>query len=391
MKYFSAQYIFTNNGPPLKRGIISTDDDGTIVGVKDTGGNLPEKHSVKFFNGIIVPGFVNCHCHLELSNYKDMIPRGTGLGGFLSSLTGVRNTNTDDPGPSIEAFDKLMADEGIVICADICNSSLTFRIKKKSRIRYINLLEVYGNDPAAARRRMSEIMKVAEVAEEDHLEWYLVPHSIYSVSLPLFRILKEKTDSNRVTSVHFLESEEEKQLLSDRSGKLMDAYRLILSPSAVIMPAADHVTGVIEEITHSGNLILVHNTVIDKTQIRALRNRKDIYYCLCPGSNRYIGNNIPPLDLLKSENCNIVIGTDSLSSNSQLSILNELRILQEEFPGTLLTDLITWATINGARALGAEETLGSIEPGKKPGLVLIKDADLAGMKILDSSSAVRLL
>jgi cytosine/adenosine deaminase-related metal-dependent hydrolase len=94
---------------------------------------------------------------------------------------------------------------------------------------------------------------------------------------------------------------------------------------------------------------------------------------------------------MSGEECNIVIGTDGLSSNTSLSILNELRILQEEFPDTLLTGLILGATLTGAKALGADDTAGSIEHGKKPGLVLIKDADLEGMKLLPSSSSVRLI
>jgi cytosine/adenosine deaminase-related metal-dependent hydrolase len=391
MKHFSAQYIFTNNGPPLKRGIITTDDEGRIISIEDTGGMLPERHSLEFYNGIIVPGFVNCHCHLELSWLKNRIPHGTGLGGFLSALTGIRSAGSDEAERAIESADKTMADEGVVLCADICNSPATFNIKKKSRIKYINLLEVYGIDPAGAEKRINEIMKVAAVAEDNLLEWYIVPHSVYSVSLPLFRLLREKTESNRVTSIHFLESADEIRLLSDHSGPLMDAYNLILSPSAVIMPAADHVSAVIEEITPSGNLILVHNTAIGREQVIKLRNRPGIYYCLCPGSNSYITNSVPPLGLLIGESCNTVIGTDSLSSNNTLSILNELRILQEEFPGILLADLITMATLTGARALGADDTAGSIEPGKKPGLVLIRDADLEGMKLLPSSSSTRLI
>ena len=90
MKHFSAQYIFTNTGSPLKRGIISVNDDGIICKVEDTGGSLSEKKSVEFHNGIIIPGFVNCHCHLELSHMKDLIPPGTGLAlGSLIAHTGA--------------------------------------------------------------------------------------------------------------------------------------------------------------------------------------------------------------------------------------------------------------------------------------------------------------
>ena len=82
MKRFSAQYIITNSGPPLKRAVITTEDDGTIISIEDTGGDLKEKHSTEFYNGIIIPGFVNCHCHLELSHMKGHISEGKGLGRF---------------------------------------------------------------------------------------------------------------------------------------------------------------------------------------------------------------------------------------------------------------------------------------------------------------------
>jgi aminodeoxyfutalosine deaminase len=74
MKRFTAQYVITNSGPPLKRAVLTTEDDGTITGIEDTDGNLKEKHSTEFHNGVIIPGFVNCHCHLELSHMKGKTP-----------------------------------------------------------------------------------------------------------------------------------------------------------------------------------------------------------------------------------------------------------------------------------------------------------------------------
>ena len=92
MKRFSAQYIFTNTGAPLKRGIVTAGDDGTITGVEDTGGNLVEQESVEFHNGIIIPGFVNCHCHLELSHMRGMIPPKIGLAEFLRLFRDRQNS-----------------------------------------------------------------------------------------------------------------------------------------------------------------------------------------------------------------------------------------------------------------------------------------------------------
>ena len=100
---------------------------------------------------------------------------------------------------------------------------------------------------------------------------------------------------------------------------------------------------------------------------------------------------MPPLDLLTAEDCEIVIGTDSLASNNQLSILEELKTIQKLYPGTRLEDLVRWATLNGAKALGQDLKFGSIEEGKKPGLLLIRNVDLVNLKLLPDSSVTRLI
>ena len=391
MRFFSAQYILTNTGSPLKRPIICTEDNGTIISIETSPGELNERHSLEFFNGIIVPGFVNSHCHLELSWMKGKIPEGTGLGGFLSNLNSIRTNPPEDIlKPALEA-DNFMSAEGVVKCADICNTSLTFSFKKKSRIKYFNLLEVYGIDPAKAEKRLEEINTVATSANNEKITWQIVPHSVYSVSVPLFRLIREKMKSNSITSVHFLETEDEISMLSNRSGALMEAYKKFLSPSSEINTVTDHSKAILEEIPGSGNLLLVHNTFITREIINKLNQRNNIFYCLCPNSNIYIGGVVPPAPMLAEEGCNIVIGTDSLASNSSLSMISELYTLQEYFPQIKFEELIRWATINGARALGEEDNSGTIEPGKRPGLVLIENADLHHLKLTPSSTAKRLI
>jgi cytosine/adenosine deaminase-related metal-dependent hydrolase len=154
---------------------------------------------------------------------------------------------------------------------------------------------------------------------------------------------------------------------------------------------SSHASAVLNEITQSGNLMLVHNTFVEQELIAELRKRENLFWCLCPNSNIYIENAIPPVELLKRENCNIVIGTDSLASNTQLSIISELITLQQSFPSLSITELVEWATINGAMALGKDDQFGRIEPGKNPGLVLIQNVDLVNMKLLADSSVKRLI
>jgi len=152
-----------------------------------------------------------------------------------------------------------------------------------------------------------------------------------------------------------------------------------------------HADAVLNEITKSGNLILVHNTFADRNTIRMIRERFNLFWCLCPNSNIYIENECPPVNMLAEEGCEIVIGTDSLASNDNLSILEELKTLQFNFPDISFEDLILWATLNGARALGEEDRFGRIETGTKPGLLLLQNIDLQNMKLLPESFVTRLI
>ena len=182
MRKFSAQYIFTNSGKPLKRGIITTDDNGVILDVEDTHGKLVEKQSVEFYNGVIVPGFVNCHCHLELSHLKGKIEEGKGLGHFIEQIISKRDFSQNDIIKAAAKADAEMFNEGIALCADICNNDSTFLIKKNSRIKYINLLETFGLDSAKAQKRIDEIIAISKVAEKLNLSFNFVPHAVYSTS-----------------------------------------------------------------------------------------------------------------------------------------------------------------------------------------------------------------
>jgi cytosine/adenosine deaminase-related metal-dependent hydrolase len=391
MKRFSAQYIFTNTSPPLKRGVVTTDDYGTIISIEDTSGNLNESESVEFYNGIIIPGFVNCHCHLELSHMKGAIGRESGLGGFILKVRDERETESSYIHESAVSADIDMYNSGISLCADICNSTITFPIKKTSNISYINLLEVFGIDPEKASQRIDQITKVAEEAQKLDLPFFFVPHSAYSMSLSLLKLLRDKSFQNEITSIHFAETKGEKEFLEKHSGVLMEFYiKSGLIPRKLEL-VSSQASAVLNEITQSGNLILVHNTFVEQELIAELRKRENLFWCLCPNSNLYIENALPPVDLLKKEDCKIVIGTDSLASNNQLSILSELITLQLNFPSLSVLELVVWATINGARALGKDDQFGKIEPGKNPGLVLLQNVDLINMKLLSESSAKRLI
>lgn len=389
MKRFSAQYVFTNSGSPLRRAVINTEDDGTIISIENNEGQLKEERSIEFFNGIIIPGFVNCHCHLEYSYQKGIIAEGNGLHDFISQ---IRKPGTpEERNTSAVSADHSMFCEGIVLCADVCNTSDTFALKKESKIKYINFIEVFGLNPAKAGFLMEKTERIAETAREMGLPYSIVPHAPYSMSISLLRLLRKATLKNRITSIHFMESASEEPFLKQKSGKLMDVFEkagLIPDNFEIVQ---NHEDLVLKEITASGNLILVHNTFADGETIKNVKKRKNLYWCVCPASNLYIEKRLPDLKMLIREGCEIVIGTDSLASNKNLSILNELKLIGQNFPDIGLESLIMWSSHNGAEALNESEYLGSIEPGKKPGLLLLQNVDLHNLKLLADSYVTRLI
>jgi cytosine/adenosine deaminase-related metal-dependent hydrolase len=188
-----------------------------------------------------------------------------------------------------------------------------------------------------------------------------------------------------------MESEGEKEFIENHKGPIAESYiRSGLMPD-IPETVENHSTGVLEEITSAGNLILVHNTFANRETISAVNSRKGTFWCLCPGSNLYIEDMLPPVKMLMDQGCEIVIGTDSLASNDTISMISEMMILQKNFPSIGLEEIIKWATLNGARALDECDTYGKIEPGKKPGLVLLENIDLQQFNITTDTVSKRLI
>jgi aminodeoxyfutalosine deaminase len=391
MRLFSAQYVFTNSGQPLRRPIIATGDDGTIISVTDTAGNLKEIATLEFYNGIIVPGFINCHCHLELSHFRGLVEPESGLPRFIGSVRKLRDSGPGGAEDAAIRYDTIMASEGIVACADICNSTDSFKAKSLSSVNYLSLIEVFGINPDAASHRFSDALALASEAEKKSLPHNIVPHSAYSVSTPLLQLIKDYKGGTGITSLHFMESESEALLLSGAGGPMLEAYREFgIDLSSMRLPSS-HADAVMNLITTEGNLILVHNTFAGNAEIDTVNGRGRTFWCLCVNSNLYISRALPPVTLLRSKGCKIVLGTDSLASNPRLSILSEMITLQERFPETETAEIVRWATLNGAEALGIDATAGSIEPGKRPGLLLIEKCDLLNLRLTHESSVKRLI
>ncbi|MDB4584489.1 amidohydrolase family protein [Draconibacterium sp.] len=397
MRKISATYIFSCNQSPIKNGILVCADNGSIVEIIDNNGELKEESGMEFYSGILVPGFVNTHCHLELSHLHNRIEENIGIGNFIGKINTLRNEDNENIEKAIQLTDRKMWVAGTAAVGDISNSTLSLNTKLNSKIFYHTFVESFGFHPSRATKAFDFAKYIASEFRENQLSVSVVPHSPYSVSEPLFQAIKENAiEENSILSMHNQESNAEAEFYKSGTGPIANHLQnnLGIDISHWQTTGQSSLPSVLKFLPAENQLILVHNTFTEKNDIERLKDIRSIhntYFALCPNSNLYIENQLPPVSLLQNENLNICLGTDSLASNHQLSILSEMLTLQLKFPEIKLEELFIWATLNGAKALKLEERFGSFETGKTPGINLITGVDFKIMKLTQKSKVKRLV
>lgn len=388
MRRLSANYIYRFDGFPLKNGIIETDDDGKIINIIDTQGELKESRNLEFYNGVIVPGFVNTHCHLELSELKNKIPEKERLPEFIGRIANhKKNTKSDVIIKSIDLQDTLMQMNGIVAVGDICNTNKTIQTKLKSKIYYHNFIEAIGLSNNA-KEIFKKNIELSEEFSKNKLKNSIVPHASYSVSAELLGLIKNFAEKNNsILSIHNQETISENEMFISKSGELFNKLKTMVDDfNSWEASGKSSLQTIIEFLPTNNNILFVHNTYSSSEDLQIVNNKlTNSYLCLCPRSNLYIEGSIPNIKLFLKYPEKVTLGTDSLASNSELSILKEMKVLQEECKNLSFDILLKWGTLNGARALNIEEKFGSIKIGKTPGLNLITNFDFEKMKITNKS------
>ena len=362
--------------------VLITSENGTIEDIvhPDEAGD-----DIQVFPGILCPGFINCHCHLELSHMKGTIPERTGLIEFVTRVIKDRHYSEDQVLSAIEQAEAEMIKGGIVAVGDICNNTLTIPQKSKGSIIYHNFIEASGLVADMAEIRFERAVNLFNAYEQQNLPGFsnsIVPHAPYSVSEELWTRIVH-FPANKLMTIHNQETKSENELFIDNNGQFIQFYRELKIDPFIIKPSGkSSLQTYLKKFLPDQQLILVHNTytsIEDISYCTSLNRNEAIYWCLCPNANLYINGELPDLDLF--DESRVVLGTDSLASNHQLSILAEARVLRHHFPDIQIEQLLSFATINGAKALQLDNILGSFERGKKPGLVVC-DATLSACRRL---------
>lgn len=391
MKKFAADLVYTMAGEPIKNGVVITDDDGQILEL-----DTQDKHdpaTLDKYTGAIIPGFVNSHCHLELSHMKGKVDTGTGLLPFLQQVVQFRDIPQDQIDEAIRKADAEMQENGIVAVGDISNKLDTAAVKDESPISYYTFVEMFDFlQEKNAEQTFNEYAKILEgQSERAENRKSAVPHAPYTVSRELFRLIREYNPDDATVSIHNQETAHEDQFFLEKGGGFLDFYEHFGFDIETFKPRGERSIHYALANMNPGNRVLfVHNTMTQAEDIEAaLSWGEKVFWATCPNANLYIENRLPNYRYWIDSGAKLTIGTDSLTSNWQLCILEEMKTIARYQSYVPLATMLRWATRNGAEALGFDDQLGSIEPGKKPGLNVLFDLEADGG--IGAQTAVRRL
>ena len=381
MRKLAASRIYPISSEPLEQSVLITDDTGKILAIEPQSQHDPA--SLETYEGVLIPGFVNAHCHLELSHMKGLVNTGTGLIPFITDVVTRRNLPAEAIAEAIERAEAEMLAAGIVALGDISNTPDTFEVKSRGRMRYYTFVELFDflqdagaeNTFADGQAVYDQLQLVPGSARS------FVPHAPYSVSSSLFaKINSANPSSSASVSIHNQETPPEDELFRKGSGAFYSFFGKFGISLEHFRPTGQaSIQYALQHMEPGLRTLFVHNTLSSAGDIRAAQAwSPHCYWVSCPNANLYIENRLPDYRHFLETGARVALGTDSLTSNWQLSILEEMKTIARYQSYVPFDTLLRWATLNGAEALGFEDTLGSLEVGKTPGVLLLEGLGVDG-------------
>ena len=333
-------------------------------------------------DAILLPGFINCHTHLELTDLEGKIPPQKSFGRWLGQLVvrtlpWSKNKFTRSAARGI----KLSLASGTTLVGDISYVGYDYDVLKNSQLRKILFLEAMDFNPATAaktaaklEKRLLKIRTLDVGRRTSDVILGIAPHSPYTASGALYQeCLRMAERLGLPISTHLAETEEERDFLMKGTG---DFARRLSSIRTIRMGHEAKVfstwrppgTSPVKYMYSLGllnlPLVIAHGNFLDEEDMRLLeRSPASVIYC--PSSHKYFGHPPHPFPGLLARGVNVALGTDSLASGRSLSMLEEMKIVARDYKDVSLESILKMATIRGARALGLADKVGSLEVGKE--------------------------
>ena len=372
---YRARWVIPICSPPIADGVVVVDGAHiTYVGAAD---GAPAGTDVDLGDVLLMPGLVNAHTHLELTAMRGFL-EDLDFRRWILRLTNARRAVLDRDALLDSARYGLEEGirAGITSYADTSESGVVMQAMREAGVRGVMYQEVFGPDPAQCAESIAALRE--KVSGLRYLETPLVrvgisPHAPYTVSDDLFRAAAALARELALPmAVHIAESELEQSLIVDASGSFAEGLR---RRGIAVEPRAASPIQLLANLGVLANApLLIHCVRVDANDVQTIAdNRSPVAHC--PVSNAKLGHGIAPLDEMLAAGITVGLGSDSMASNNRMDILGEARLAlltQRARIGSWETpeaiDVLELATIGGARAIGVDALVGSLEPGKQADL-----------------------
>jgi cytosine/adenosine deaminase-related metal-dependent hydrolase len=367
MNAYRAAWLLPIDHRPIRGGVVAI-EDGRIASVGEYhGGRVEDLGQVA-----VLPGLVNAHTHLEVSWMRGQVPPNTSMPAWAASLVALRRTvSPESPQPILDAIADARR-SGTCLVGDVANTFASYDPLAGSRLSAAFFREVLGfsnPDPDGLVDAVGRQM--AALAPAAWLRPSIVPHAPYSVSPGLLRAIA-KASAGKPVSVHLGESAQEIEFLRSGTGE----WRTLLESLGVWNPAwTPPGCGPVEYLARhdlvNDRLLAVHGVRFEDDDLVRLRTAGATVVA-CPRSNRWTGAGEPPIERFYASGVRVAIGTDSLASVADLSVLHEMAEVRRLAPRVPAAGILESATRAGAAALGFAGELGSLAPGKRAELIAVQ-------------------
>lgn len=377
-----ADHVLLGDLPPIADGAIVVDRDGAVLDVGPAAEVLPRHAGAPAVRvrGVVFPGLVNAHTHVELSSMRGKVPGGHGFVPWVDRLITTRSeTSPEEDGEGIEHGVDEIVRSATVAVGDVTNTLAAVNALARAKIGGCVFHEVLGMDRSVVLRRIEGLR--AELQERvprwptTDLAYAPSPHTLFTLHSDAARTLLESAARLGLrASLHLAEHASERRAVEQGEGALPEWYTARLKqkaewPKRPLFDVAEDVGAL------RPGVVLVHLTDARPDELARVAS-SGAAVVLCPRSNLYIEARLPPLLAVREAGIEAGLGTDSLASNASLDVLAEARALADRFPSVPAWELVKMATWNGARALGRED-LGRIARGARPGIYVV-DGEVTG-------------
>jgi cytosine/adenosine deaminase-related metal-dependent hydrolase len=366
MELLRSAWLLPIASPPIRDGLVAV-SGGRVVWVGSRGDpGQPHAPLRDLGEGVLLPGLVNAHCHLELSHLAGTQPAAPG--GFVpwvEAIVSSRGRHTDAAvAAAADAAIAGLEASGTVAVGDVSNTLAHLDRLAASSLSAVVFLELLSWDPAKAAGTLAwgeELLRERRAVLRPGLELRLGAHAPHSVSPQLLQLLAERGGP---AALHLAESPDEAQFLSEGSGP-WPAFlasrglgHVVFTPARCSPVRYADGLGVLHP-----RLVAAHGVQVDAAD-RAVLAERGVHVVLCPRSNANLGVGTADLPALRAAGVRLALGSDSLASVDSLDVLDDAVLLLRQFPDLAPASILRLATLGGAEALGFPE-LGAIAPGRR--------------------------